>query len=149
MSDFPVQQADTAFRRFLDPRQIETLSVADGLTAFVEFYRVERADDARLEDDGDMLLFQFGPAVGDNAGVEINITRQFILPEDIEPDTPMWQLGLTWLCAQTAGAARAENEWCHHPDDAPEFLQRMLAHPVVATAETGAARDATLDLGPV
>jgi hypothetical protein len=52
---------------------------AAGLEAMLQFYQNERVDGTRLDEGGDMLLFQWGKHDwGDGEHFEINITRQLI-----------------------------------------------------------------------
>jgi hypothetical protein len=55
------------------------VSVRDGIEAMLDFYRNTRADDCSLDDDGDMLLFQWGTSDwGKGPEFDLGITRQFI-----------------------------------------------------------------------
>lgn len=65
------------------------LNAAQGFEAMLAFYEECRADGCDIEDDGDMLLCQWGAS--DDEFVW-NITRQFITPDEDEP----YQLSLTF-----------------------------------------------------
>ena len=91
--------ARSTFERLLAARQhdLATLAVRDGVAAMLAFYRATRADDCDLADDGDMLLFQWGPTylVDGPTPYVVDITRQFI-PTGGE-DEDIWQLALTFV----------------------------------------------------
>jgi hypothetical protein len=82
-------------------------TIAARLDAVIAFYRDQRADGCVIEDDGDMLLFQWGP--GHAGGFEVDITRQ-LMP--VGQDDPL-QLHLTARFA--AREDRAGHIWCASP----------------------------------
>jgi len=104
MPMFEPREAQEAFRQFLAARGPDeaALSVRDGLEAMLDFYRDMRADGCALENDADMLLFQWGtystfPRAGGIAAeaFDLNLTRQLILDEGGEDDD-IWQLALNF-----------------------------------------------------
>ena len=93
------RDALTTFRRRLTGSTlvVETLTPQAGLAAMVSFYRDERVDDCDVDEDGDMLLVEWGPQSGraGSAGdFAFSVIRQFIGPEQ---DAEVWQLALTFL----------------------------------------------------
>lgn len=59
-----------------------------------EFYHIHRAEDCEVDEDGDMLLYQWGTYDwGAGRWFEINITRQFIPSDGAEDE--ILQLSLT------------------------------------------------------
>lgn len=92
------------------------------IACMLDFYRDERVSDCRIEDDGDMLLYQWGTYDwGEGRWFDLNITRQFI-PEDDE-DEGIFQLSASAKFSSTPEleALGSGNQWCGSPDDLPEF----------------------------
>lgn len=87
--------------------------------------------------DGDMLLFQWGTYDwGAGKHFEINITRQFIEPED-EESAAISQLGLTFRFEPTPerDALGAANRWCGSQAEsliAREFVFESSAFTAIA-----------------
>ena len=100
---------------------LETLPVHEGVAAMASFYRDERADDVDLEDDGDMLLVQWGPQVirGQTSSFVVDVTRQFMSPEQ---DGEVVQLSLRFSFPLDAGLEEiaSDNQWFETPDDVDE-----------------------------
>ena len=81
------QAAETEFRTFLQRRgtPFEVLGARDGLNAMISFYREVRAHGLSLEQDEDMLLFQWGCyEQDDGVAFVFDITRQLIFDEPEE-----------------------------------------------------------------
>ena len=120
------------FRRLLATRttDVSKQSVREGIEAMLEFYRTERADDCSLEDDGDMLLFQWGTRDwGQGLQFELNITRQFIRGEG-DDDDDIWQLSLTYFFPQNA--IEGGDRWCYSPDEVEDFARFVRSHDAYA-----------------
>src|SRR5262245_12746457 len=102
MPTFEPSQALEAFRAFLAARGLDetTLSVRDGFDTMLHFYRDVRANACPFEQDGDMLLFQWGtyltlhPDQLMDEASNLNVTRQLI-PEGAQDDD-IWQLALNF-----------------------------------------------------
>ncbi|CAN5195222.1 hypothetical protein BH11ACT3_BH11ACT3_26330 [soil metagenome] len=111
---FRITYAENALRRFaLDTaRPLEGLRTADGVGLPLDFFRERRAQHARLDDEGDGLLWQWGPDA-DAARFTIGLTRQLIR----EDETPIRQLTLC-LAYRWTPARRAlgrGHSWCFDP----------------------------------
>jgi hypothetical protein len=94
-----------------------------GLEAMLRFYEQIRVEDCALEDDGDMLLFQWGLYDwGEGLHFELGVTRQVILPDE-EDDDAIWQLQLTYRYSPTDALRSVGNgnRWCGNPAEIPEF----------------------------
>jgi hypothetical protein len=79
-----------------------------------------------LDEQGDMLLFQWGTYDwGDGPSFEYNITRQLIVAGHDEPDDAIWQLLLTVRYNPDVQNADIEsgNRWCEHPSQVDTLLQ--------------------------
>jgi len=107
-------------------QSLDGLTLAVGVEAMLAYYAEERADGCPLDEDGDMLLFQWGTHDwGDGLAFEVNITRQLIVADDEE--TEPQQLRLTFRFEPAAGAAAGEsNRWCESPDGLPEFRRFVV-----------------------
>ena len=100
-----------------------TLTPKSGISAMLAFYREERAQGCPLEDDGDMLLYQWGTYNwGQGEWFELNITRQLISGESGD-DEDIWQLLLTFKYKPTSNLRElgSKNRWCEKPDELPAF----------------------------
>jgi hypothetical protein len=117
----------------------------------VEFYRDHRAEHCRLEEDGDMLLYQWGTyGYGQPETFQVDLTRQFI--QGVGGDDPeMSQLSLTVHCEPTA-ALRAlgnGNQWCHRPDDLVQFEEFIRENQAFLAATNAQRIRLSLDWGLV
>ena len=108
------------------------LTPAAGFEAMLAFYEEERAEGCAIDEDGDMLLCQWGTNDwGEGPAFEVDITRQLIVTDD-EDDEPR-QLSLTFSFDPAVGQGkRSGNRWCHTPNDLPEFRQFVTASPAIA-----------------
>jgi hypothetical protein len=102
-----------------DADSLVALPLADAISAMLAFYAEERAEGCSLDDDGDMLLYQWGTNDwGEGESFEFNIARQFINARD-----EVSQLSLTYGFAvsketKTVGDG---NKWCESPDELEKF----------------------------
>jgi hypothetical protein len=85
--------------------------------AVFEFYETIRLDNSSLEEDGDMLLFQWGSYDwGHGLNFELDLTRQSI-PFG-EEDPPICQLQCTYrFDPAQISEIPAGNRWCHQPNE--------------------------------
>jgi hypothetical protein len=115
--------AKTRFIKRLEAagQSLNSLTPAAGVEAMLTYYAEERADGCSLDEDGDMLLFQWGTHDwGEGPAFEVSIVRQFIVADD-EDEEPR-QLDLQFRFPPSAGAAAGEaSRWCESPDGLPEF----------------------------
>jgi hypothetical protein len=118
---------------------LDGLTVPQGLSAMLAFYREQRAEDCQSGADGDMLLYQWGMSQGEDGEVfELDLTRQMILDGDSE-DENIWQLSLTFRFAPTEvlRAIDSGNKWCPRPvpravDYFEEFVSKSTAYQAVS-----------------
>ena len=138
---FVQEEAERAFRE-ISAGAIEHLPMAEAFALLVRFYETETAAGARPgQEDGDMLLYQWGAHDWQDGTVprfEINLTRQVIYPHGA--DQEIWQLGLTYGFEPSPAFAdlKSGEEWCPSKEEAPAFLDMILASPAFA-----ACRDRT------
>jgi len=123
--EFVPRDSEESFREFGEAAGsvIDTLSAPQAVELMLRHYGTLRARGCSLEQDGDMLLFQWGAYDwGDGEHFEFDLTRQFIV-EDADGDDGMSQLSLT-LQFPPSDALRAlssGNRWCHTPAGLGEF----------------------------
>ena len=103
-----------------------SLTPAQGIRLMLDFYHDVRADGCELDNDGDMLLFQWGTYnFGGEPSFQFDITRQLYLGE-LEGeggDSAMSQLSFTFHFAPSAqlDAMKAGNHWCRTLDKLIDF----------------------------
>ncbi|HEY1245826.1 MAG TPA: hypothetical protein VGF29_13455 [Hyphomicrobiaceae bacterium] len=154
MSAFKQGDALEAFRLFLGGRGLNeaTVGVRDGFETMLDFYGDARASGCALDEDGDMLLFQWGTYLRhrpDGAVDEVSnldLTRQLIY--GVGEDDDIWQLGLTFEFDPTEfrGLKRG-NKWCHSLEDLPQFREYVLASAPFAAGSRLQIRRTTLNYG--
>ena len=133
---FRIGFAENALRRFAAERatDLQALRATDMVTLALDFYRERRGQHARIHDEGDGLLWQWGPDA-DATRFTIALTRQLIR-EDAEPITQLTVcLAYRWTPARRAlGRGHA---WCWSPDVTAAFekdVRSSAAYRAVAAA---------------
>lgn len=133
---FRIAYAENALRRFAAERgaELSALHTPEAITLALDFYRERRAQHARVDDEGDGLLWQWGPDA-DATRFTISLTRQLIR-EDAEPITQLTLcLAFRWTPARrTLGRGHA---WCWSPDAVDGFereVRSSAAYRAVAAA---------------
>jgi len=94
-----------------------------GIDEMIRFFRDERAEGCLLENDQDMLLYQWGVYDwGKGESFELDITRQLI-STDAADDDDIWQLSLTFRYSPSAElrAVPPGNRWCENLSAVDEF----------------------------
>jgi hypothetical protein len=133
---FRITYAENALRRFAAERgdDLSRLRTADGVSLALGFYRDRRAQHARISDEGDGLLWQWGPDA-DALRFTIALTRQLIR-EDAEQITQLTLcLAYRWTPARR-GLGRG-HAWCWSPDAVDGFekdIRSSAAYRAVAAA---------------
>lgn len=124
---FRIAYAENAFRRVLADQgtPVAAVRAPDALRAWLEFYRGHRAQHARVTDEGDALLWQWGPDA-DAERFTVDFTRQLVRDGD---DQPIVQVCLTlayrWTPARRAlGRGHA---WCFAPASSRDFERDVRA----------------------
>ena len=101
---------------------LQVLQLAEGLELMLDFYRNQRVEGLDLEDDGDMLLYEWGCVDwGTGESFQVSLTRQFM---DATGDDNLRQLELIFKYEPTATLRTlgGSNRWCESPEDIREFL---------------------------
>ncbi len=83
----------------------------------LDFYQKEQVEGCAIDQDGDMLLYQWGTYNwGKGKVFEFNITRQLIVEED--EDENIWQLSLIFefKLSEALQHIGQGNHWCHDLD---------------------------------
>ena len=115
------KQSKTAFRKRLG-EPVEGVTPRRALETMLAFYAAQRVEDVVIDEDGDMLLYEWGVySFTEPESFQLGITRQFIVTDEDEP----YQLHLTLHFAPTdvLQQLRSGSEWCHSPDELSAFSQ--------------------------
>ncbi|MEQ9109117.1 MAG: hypothetical protein RLN84_01005 [Rhodospirillaceae bacterium] len=103
-----------------------------GVSAMSLFYGTVRFPDVEVEDDGDMLVFQWGTYDwGEGAFFEVDATRQLI--REVDDDQRIDQLHLTYRFAPSAPLSELGSGefWCTSPTNRSEFEAYINNHVVL------------------
>ena len=133
---FRIAYAENALRRFAAERRtaLDALRPTDAVTLALDFYRERRGQHARVNDEGDGLLWQWGPDF-DATRFTIALTRQLIR-EDAEPITQL-TLCLPYRWTPARRLLGRGHAWCFDPDAAGAFekdIRASAAYRAVASA---------------
>ena len=111
---------------------LDTLTAVAGTEAMLAYYAEERADGCPIDQDGDMLLFQWGTNDwgGKGPAFEISIVRQLIVPDDEDQEPRQLDLRFRFEPAAGASLGRA-TRWCESPDDLPDFRRFLTESPAL------------------
>jgi hypothetical protein len=109
---------------------IAALTPMQSVRLMLDFYKEVRADGCELDEDGDMLLFQWGTYDwGQGRIFQFDITRQFIVSEDEDDDAAISQLSLRFHFMPSAqlDAIKGGNRWCSGLDELMDFEAFIVA----------------------
>ena len=127
------------------------LTLEKGVRLMLNFYRDIRAEGCSLEDDGDMLLYQWGTFDwGEGRRFQCNITRQFMEPDD-EEDDAISQLSFTFYfpASEFHDTLADGNQWCGSPVDLLEFEEFITDSAAYKAVKDATPEDVELDHGEV
>ena len=133
---FRISFAENALRRFAAESSVplETLHAPDAVALALAFYRERRAQHARISDEGDGLLWQWGPDA-DAERFTIDLPRQLVREDEDAITQLCLTLAYRWTPARRAlGRGHA---WCFSPTSANDFARQIrgsAAYRAVATA---------------
>jgi hypothetical protein len=128
-------------------RSLRALTPSEGVNLMTDFYREERAEGCRTDDDSDMLLYQWGTYDwGEGESFELDITRQLITGGE---DDDIFQLSLTFRFRPTDALRQlgAGNRWCYSPDELEDFRGFIHGSAPFLAVEREAAAVVKLDYG--
>jgi hypothetical protein len=121
---FRISFAENALRRYAVERSVDLKSVrtAEAIGLAIDFYRDRRAQHAAIADEGDGLLWQWGPDA-DATRFTIGLTRQLIR-EDAEPITQL-TLCLAYRWTPARRALSRGHSWCWDPATVDPFEREI------------------------
>jgi hypothetical protein len=137
MRTMRIADAEASFRGHLTNLglRLDGEDVRTVFAAMADWYEQERAEDAAsIEEDGDMLLFQWGTYdAGSGRVFEYGLTRQLIGSEDVE-DQGIFQLSVSYRYPINvqADALGSGTRWCGRPSGLVGFRQAIDAGPASA-----------------
>ncbi|MFD8100244.1 hypothetical protein ACFV24_11960 [Nocardia fluminea] len=130
---------ENGFLRYLGNhgRAVDKFDAITAIGSMTMFYAYHRVTEVDIDNDGDMLLFQWGIYGSDQQEFVYDITRQVITGSG--DDDSIRQLSLTLHYPTTATSQSLGNgsRWCPHPEQAETFLALVAHHP--ATTHVGSA----------
>ncbi|MEO0604839.1 MAG: hypothetical protein AAF211_25630 [Myxococcota bacterium] len=105
----------------------------DALVAVARHYRAVRQATAPLDEDGDMLLFEWGTYGFDDAPERflVLLTRQLLTPSEDPDEQHIIQVKVEFgrpPSARTDGLGSGE-AWCSHPDEVDDFVAMIRTSP--------------------
>jgi hypothetical protein len=127
-------------------QSVDALTPAAGSEALLAFYAEERADGCDPDDDGDMLLFEWGVNDwGDGPAFEITLTRQLVAADGEEPR----QLALTFRFdpAAVPNGLKSGSKWCESPDGLAAFRRFVAGSRAVRAVGSRSPTGVTLRFG--
>lgn len=141
---FRIAFAENAFRRHLTERgeSLDELRIGSAIAAMTSFYSALRAQHARISDDGDGLLWQWGPDA-DAARFTAGITRQLIREGDDQPIVQV-TLCLSFRWTPSRRALGRGHAWCFSPTEVAEFERSIRRSPAFRAVATAAPVEVTL-----
>ena len=113
------KELESKFRDFLSDEAIDAseMDLRRGAEAVTEFYRRSRFQLCDLEQDGDMLLYQWGVNDwGDGEFFDIDFTRQLIDCSDEDRRITQVSLRFRYPVVRDCSGLKAGNFWCEHVD---------------------------------
>ncbi len=150
---FTVESAPAAFEDVLRSHglSLDSMTPGAGFRAMLALYREHRAIECNVEEDGDMLLFQWGTYDwGQGPRFEFELARQ-LAPSGHEFDDVAHQLRLTF-CFEPSEDLRSlgeGNRWCDSPRDQPSFEAYLAENPALQSVAHRSDGVVELRFGPV
>jgi hypothetical protein len=123
--------------RFEQPDGRNQRSLRLLISSVLSFYHRNQAE-GLVDDDGDMLLFQYGVYDwGLGPFFEIGLTRQFIEVERNDDEHVISQFKLTCFLEPTdeLKALGRGKRWCNDPSQMNDFSAWLMHHPILKETE--------------
>jgi hypothetical protein len=128
----------------VDEVTLKELTPTDGIEAMLAFYTEQRAKGCSLDNDGDMLLYEWGTYNwGEGEAFEFNITRQFI---DSKRAFRQLRLRFKFAVSKKTQTCKAGNRWCELPDNVDEFRRYIRESKAYKLVQTLTPADVILEL---
>jgi hypothetical protein len=125
-------------------KQLDRLQPSDAIRLMLHFYRSARAEGCDMEQDGDMLLFQYGTYERHGTKrFELDITRQFILAGGEDEDFRQLSLKFEFIASRDLESIGNGDKWCAslgHVDDFEKLIAAHAAMRAVGAREDGHVR---------
>lgn len=141
---FRIAFAENAFRRYLAETgaSLDGMRIGPALAATVGFYADHRAQHTRLTDDGDGLLWQWGPDA-DALRFTTSLTRQLIREGDDQPIVQV-TLCLSYRWTPSRRALGRGHAWHFAPTTAGSFATAVRRSPAYRAVASAAPVEVTL-----
>ena len=141
---FRISFAENAFRRYLTERtqDLDQLQIGTAVAAMTGFFTDFRAQHARITDDGDGLLWQWGPDA-DASRFTAGITRQLIREGNDQPIVQV-TLCLSFRWTPSRRLLGRGHSWCFTPTEVGEFERSVRRSPAFRAVATAAPVEVTL-----
>jgi hypothetical protein len=125
---FRISFAENALKRHAAERGVDLGAVrtSEAMSLALDFYRDRRAQHAAIPDEGDGLLWQWGPDA-DATRFTIGLTRQLIR-EDAEAITQL-TLCLAYRWTPARRALGRGHSWCFDPEAVDAFEREIRSSP--------------------
>jgi hypothetical protein len=107
----------------------------------IDLYEKTRVEGTNVDQDGDMLLFQWGTFDwGDGKNFEVDLTRQITLdlpdPDDAADSMQQLHLQLLYPCSASTENLGRGSKWCGSPGTLSEFKRFLSESDVFLFAST-------------
>jgi len=141
---FRIAYAENAFRRYLGEvgEPLDGLRAGGALAAVTGFYAASRAQHTRLRDQGDGLLWQWGPDA-DATRFTACLTRQLIREGDDQPIVQV-TVRLAYRWTPSRRALGRGHEWCFEPTKVDEFAAQVRRSPAFKAIASAAPVEVAL-----
>ncbi len=129
---------------------VSALTPVQAVRLALDFYTEVRADGCELDEDGDMLLFQWGTYdLGQGRAFQFDITRQFIVSEDEDDNAAISQLSLRFHFMPSAqlDAIKGGNRWCGGLEELADFEVFIIASDAYRAVQASLPSKVTLGYG--
>ncbi|WP_328399888.1 hypothetical protein [Nocardia sp. NBC_00403] len=122
---------ENAFLRYLgsNGRTLDNLDAATAIGSMTMFYAHHRVTDVDIDNDGDMLFFQWGTYGSEQQEFVYDITRQVITGSGDDDSIRQLSLTLHYPTTATSHSLGNGSRWCPHPEQTETFLALIAHHP--------------------
>ncbi|WP_297610565.1 hypothetical protein [Nocardia sp.] len=122
---------ENAFVRYLGNHghTLDNLNASTAIGSMAMFYAHHRVTDVDIDNDCDMLLFQWGTYGNDRQEFVYDITRQVITGSGVDDSIRQLSLSLYFPITATSRSLGNGSRWCPHPEQTETFLALIARHP--------------------